>query len=209
MLPSLFLKGWLIGFSIAMPVGPIGMLCIRHALIQGMTYGLASGIGAALADAVYGALAGYGVTAVSGFLTQYELWLQAFGAFFLFYLGLATLKKKPVENNASLQAGHLKVCFYTFILTVTNPMTMFCFAGIYAGCGLGASCEGHMSPLILTLGVFIGSTVWWIILSSGIALLGRRFSFQSFSLFNKISGIALLAFAFLAAFSAMRGIHFC
>src|SRR5262245_6497912 len=114
MMASLFLKGCLIGFSIAMPVGPIGMLCIRHSLPRRIRFGLMSGLGAASADALFGALAGLGVTSIGTFMTSFQIYFQLIGALFLIYLGIATFREKPRESEAQAVLGGLT---YAFIST--------------------------------------------------------------------------------------------
>ena len=94
------LKGVVIGFSIAAPVGPIGVLCIQRSLAEGRRVGLATGLGAATADAAYGCVAGFGITAVSGFLVGQRLWLSAAGGLFLCVLGVRTFFSRPAEQAA-------------------------------------------------------------------------------------------------------------
>ncbi len=131
---SLFLKGLLIGFSIAAPVGPIGVLCIRRTLASGRTIGLLSGLGAATADALYGSLAAFGLTAISGFLVRQQGLLRLLGGAFLCYLGLRAILTRPA-NAASLNspASHVNAYSSTFFLTLTNPLTILSFAAIFAG----------------------------------------------------------------------------
>lgn len=205
MLTSLFLKGWIVGFSIAMPVGPIGMLCIQHALIRGMLYGLVAGFGAALADGIYGAIAGFGVTMVSNFLTTYQLWLHLAGAAFLWYLGFTILFSQPCSNNIEATRLTLKrVFFTTFALTLTNPMTIICFAGAYAGLGVCPTEEGLLSALMLTMGVLVGSAAWWLLLCTGVSMLGKKMTAPPTQWLNRISGGVLLTFALVASLTAIQ-----
>jgi len=120
-----FTKGLIIGFAIAAPVGPIGILCIRRSITQGRMYGLVSGLGAATADAVYGFIAAFGLTVISNFLIDQRFWLQVIGGCFLCYLGIKTLWSKPSENAANVLGGSLlKAYTSTVFLTITNPMTI-------------------------------------------------------------------------------------
>lgn len=201
MFSSLFLKGWLIGFFIAMPVGPIGMLCVKHSLVRGMSYGLVSGIGAALADAIYGALAGLGVSAISSFLSANQVVIQLVGGLFLSYLGLTTMFAQGADNcEDALKTRHWRIFLATFFLTLTNPMTVLSFAGIYAGLSIGVEQE-LLAILLLTCGIFIGSAAWWLMLSMGAAVLGRNINIQTVNWLNKISGIVILAFGVVALLS--------
>lgn len=196
---ELFLKGLLIGFSIAMPVGPIGLLCIRNSLTYGMKCGLLTGLGAAVADAIYGALAGFGVSAISLFLESNRFYLQICGALFLCYLGLITFlnKSKPVSAAGS----NSKVFFTTLFLTLTNPMTILSFAAVYAGLGIGSSSANMLYPLITTMGVFVGSAIWWLLLSCAASFLKAKMNDASYRWLNKLSGSIIFSFGLAAIFA--------
>src|SRR5271157_4875386 len=136
----LLLKGVIIGFSIAAPVGPIGVLCIRRSLAEGRQIGLATGLGAATADAAYGGVAGFGLTIISGFLVGHRVWLGFLGGLFLCYLGIRTFLSGPAEQAAEIRGGGLCSAYLsTLFLTLTNPMTILSFVAVFAGFGLGAS----------------------------------------------------------------------
>lgn len=196
---ELLFKGLLIGFSIAMPVGPIGLLCIRNVLTFGILCGLVTGLGAASADAIYGALAGFGVTTISSFLETYGALLQICGALFLCYLGIATFFGKA-SNTDSKEVGltNSQAFLATFFLTLTNPMTIISFAGVYAGLGIGHESSSVNHALITTLGVFIGSIAWWLMLSLTASIF--RDKIKSSIWLNKISGSILFGFGILAFF---------
>src|SRR5690348_5648959 len=132
-----FLKGLILGFSIAAPVGPIGVLCIRKTLQFGRFSGLFSGLGAAAADAIYAVIAGFGLTFVSNFLLAGQYWFQLIGGVFLLYLGWKTFVAKPEEQSNHLSHSNLLHDFAsTFFLTLTNPMTILSFLAVFAGLGL-------------------------------------------------------------------------
>lgn len=198
------LEGFLIGFLIAVPVGPIGILCIRHSLLRGMTYGFVCGLGAAFADAVYGAVAGFGVTAVAHIMSEYRVWFQIFGALFLIYIGLRTLLYHAHEEYTTPgKTSYFSVFLTTFFLTLTNPMTIIAFAGIYAALGIGVDDEGMLPALLVTCGVFLGSALWWFLLSGVSAMLGRRLQVKTMSMLNKISGIIIIAFGGITLISTI------
>src|SRR5881409_981452 len=133
-----FVRGVAIGFSIAAPVGPIGVLCIRRTLAEGRLCGFASGLGAATADAVYGCVAGFGLTAVSNLLVSQQTWLRLIGGLFLCYLGVKSFFAGPAQTAAAPKSGALAGAYAsTFLLTLTNPMTILSFAAVFAGLGLG------------------------------------------------------------------------
>jgi threonine/homoserine/homoserine lactone efflux protein len=196
---TFLLRGLAIGFSIAAPVGPIGVLCIRRTLAEGWAPGLVSGLGAATADAIYGCIAGFGLAFISNFLVSQQVWLRLIGGVFLCYLGLKTLLAKPAEQ-ASLGSGNGLLGAYasTFLLTLTNPMTIISFAAIFAGLGLAGASGNYGSAGILVLGVFTGSTLWWLILSGGVGLFRARFNPASLRWVNRISGVIILGFGLFA-----------
>lgn len=196
---GLVLKGCAIGFSIAMPVGPIGILCIRHSLNRGMSYGIVSGMGAAFADAIFGAIAGLGVSAISNLMMTHSLWLQLIGALFLCFLGYTNYRAKPQPVTELAQKSRLFSTFMTtFFLTLTNPLTILSFAGIYAGLGIGLEDQEMLSVAILTLGVFLGSALWWLFLSWGASHLGKKVNLKNSAIFNKISGAVIFGFGVVA-----------
>lgn len=197
---SLFLKGLLIGFSIAAPVGPIGVLCIRRTLAEGRMMGLVSGLGAATADAAYGCIAGFGLTFISTFLVNQQVWLRLLGGVFLLYLGIRTFLTKPSLDigGARSSRGLLSAYASTFILTITNPLTILSFAVVFAGLGLGGAGSDYLAAALLVLGVFAGSAAWWLLLSGGVSFLRSRFTFTGLWWVNRISGILILAFGVAA-----------
>jgi threonine/homoserine/homoserine lactone efflux protein len=196
------LKGLLIGFSIAAPVGPIGVLCIRRSLAEGRQIGLATGLGAATADAAYGCIAGFGLTAVSSFLVGQRFWLGLTGGLFLCYLGIRTFLSEPAEEPASAAGGGLLSAYAsTLLLTITNPMTILSFIAVFAGLGLGAA-RDYFSASALVAGVFAGSALWWLFLSNGVALFRGQVSLTWMRVINRLSGGIILAFGLYSLWAA-------
>lgn len=195
----LFFRGLVIGFSIAAPVGPIGVLCIRRTLTDGRASGLVSGLGAATADGLYGCVAGFGLTFISGILIDQQMWLRLFGGLFLCYLGIRTLLSRPAEQEArAAGTGLLGSYASTFLLTVTNPMTILSFAAIFAGLGLANTSGSYASALVLVLGVFLGSASWWLLLSGGVGLFRDKFNTKGLLWVNRISGVVIIIFGAIA-----------
>jgi threonine/homoserine/homoserine lactone efflux protein len=195
----LFLRAFIIGISIAAPVGPIGVLCIRRTLANGRLAGFVSGLGAATADMVYGAIAAFGLTAVTGLLVENAFWLRIVGGLFLLYLGVKTFLENPADKPAQAsQGGLLSVYTSTFFLTITNPMTILSFAAIFAGTMLGKTTG---SPLVMVAGVFAGSAFWWLGLSFGVGILRDRLTQTHMAWINRISGAIIIAFGIYALFS--------
>lgn len=202
---SLLTRGLMLGFAIAAPVGPIGVLCIRRTLTSGRATGFVSGLGAATADAIYGTVAALGLSAVSSLLLGQQRWLALLGGLFLLYLGARTLVSRPAEQaaQASGGAGLLGAYLSTLALTITNPATILAFLGVFAGLGLasgaGGSAEG---AALLVAGVFCGSALWWLLLSGGVSLLRGRLDARALLWVNRASGAIIIAFAAAALLSA-------
>ena len=195
----LFIRAFIIGISIAAPVGPIGVLCIRRTLANGKLAGFVSGLGAASADMVYGAIAAFGLTAVSGLLVDNAFWLRIIGGVFLLYLGVKTFLEKPADKPAeAAQGGLLKTYASTFLLTITNPMTILSFAAIFAGTMLGNTSG---SPLVMVAGVFAGSAAWWLTLSFGVGILRNRMNSTFMLWINRLSGTIISSFGVYALLS--------
>jgi threonine/homoserine/homoserine lactone efflux protein len=202
---SFLLRGLIIGFSIAAPVGPIGVLCIRRTLAAGRASGLVSGLGAATADAIYGCIAGFGLTFISSVLIRQQGWLRLIGGGFLCYLGLKTFLARPAEQATSAEGKGLVGAYAsTFFLTLTNPMTVLSFAAIFAGLGVASASGDYVSAGILVLGVFIGSALWWLILSGGVSVFQAKFTLRGLRWVNRISGLMITGFGLLALLS-LRG----
>lgn len=197
----LFLRGLAFGFSIAAPVGPIGILCIQRTLTQGWLIGLLSGLGAATADAIYGALAASGMTLISDILVDQAFWFKLVGGLFLVYLGVTNWRSRPAEKAATAEGqGRLEVYLSTVALTLTNPLTIASFAAAFAGLGLASAAGSPIAAIALVAGVFVGSALWWFVLSSGVSLLRTKFNAQSLWWVNKVSGLVLIVFGIVALF---------
>jgi threonine/homoserine/homoserine lactone efflux protein len=199
MIGSIFLKGCAVGFSIAAPVGPIGVLCIRRSIGEGAVTGLCVGLGAATADALYGAIAAFGITAVSDAFTANQQWLGIVGGLFLCYLGIRTALS-PVRLEAAPAGGRTLLGAYasTVGLTLTNPATILSFIPIFAGLGLGGTRGDPRAAALLVGGVFLGSAAWWLFLSNAAALLRSRIDASWMRRVNVFSGLILGAFGVYA-----------
>lgn len=194
-----FLRGLVVGFSIAAPVGPIGVLCIRRTIAEGRSAGFVSGLGAATADAFYGSIAGFGLTFLSDVLVGQQSWLRLIGGGFLLYLGIKTFVSRPTERAAPSQRNGLAGAYAsTFILTLTNPLTILSFAAVFAGLGLATATGDYLAATILVVGVFTGSALWWLLLSGGVSMFRSRFSPSSMRWVNRISGGIITFFGLLA-----------
>jgi threonine/homoserine/homoserine lactone efflux protein len=207
-----FLHGLMLGFFIAAPVGPIGILCIRRSLTLGRMAGLLTGLGAATADGFYGSVAAFGLTFLADLLVSQAFWLRVIGGLFLCYLGVKTFLAKPAEENATgleMRRTYLSLYASTVLLTLTNPMTILMFVGVFAGSGLAtgrnyARCFADTTRVatLLVTGVFLGSALWWFLLSFGASLFRTKINAPNLRSLNKISGLILLVFGVIALHSS-------
>ena len=192
---DLLLKSIFIGFSIAAPVGPIGVLCIQRTLRQGRLAGFLTGLGAATADSAYGAVAAFGLSFLTDFLIGFQLWLRLAGGAFLLYLGVRTFFSRPPEAGVTVNKKGLLSCYCsTVLLTITNPMTILSFTAVFAGAGFFQT-GGGTWPTLMVIGVFLGSAFWWLALSFGVSLLRKRLKPSFMLAVNRISGAVIAAFA--------------
>jgi len=201
MISILFLlKGILLGFSIAAPVGPIGILCIRRTLNYGRFSGLISGLGAAVADVLFGIVAAFGLTFISDFLLDAKLWLKIGGALFLFYLAVKIFLSKPASDQKRIDHGSLVNDFIsTFLLTITNPVTIISYIAIFAALGVGQA-ESFSIATVLVSGIFLGSALWWLILSEGITFFRKKINQALLTWLNRVAASIIATFGFIALF---------
>lgn len=198
----LFAKSVLLGLAIAAPLGPIGALCISRTLERGFVAGVAGGLGTAIADACYAALAALGFAAFASMLAMIDMPLRIIGGAFLLWLGWKSFSPRPLPKEASISRTDLfGTVATTFALTITSPMTILSFAAIFAGLGL-ASGTDLVGKLFVVAGVFIGSLLWWIILSGGVAFLRHRLPEGFANWVARASGVVLIGFG-LAAIASL------
>lgn len=195
-----FIKGVVLGFSIAAPVGPIGVLCIRRTLSNGMVSGILSGLGTATADALYGCIAAFGLTVISAFLVDNQSHFRLIGGLFLLYLGYTTFRSNPpaLDNAGGSGKGLLGDYVSSLFLTLTNPMTIISFAAIFAGLGVGQTSGNFALAGLLVFGVFIGSMLWWLILSRMVIIFRSRLDQKRLKWANQFSGIVIAAFGIVS-----------
>ena len=198
------LRGLLIGFSIAAPVGPIGVLTIKRTLTEGRASGFVTGMGAAMADTVYGVIARFGLTAISSFLLTQELRIKLIGGLFLLFLGIKSFVAKPASQAANVDSKGLFNNFIsTFFLTITNPTTILSFLAIFAGLGLGTTQADYSSSTTLVFGIFLGSALWWLILSSAVSYFQSKMSPDKLIWINRLSGLIIVSFGLVALYSCL------
>jgi threonine/homoserine/homoserine lactone efflux protein len=195
-LPSALLyliKGIVVGMVIAVPAGPVGVLCVRRTFFEGALFGIVSGLGAAIADTIFGIIAGLGLTVVRDLLLGNQEWLGAFGGLYLLAIGWRTVRSHANADPQPITGENLAAAFAsTFALTITNPITILAFAAIFAKVGFDSDGVSLDLVMILVGGVFVGSLVWWLGLSFGIAALRRFAHMQHLAWVNRVSGTILI-----------------
>ncbi len=201
---AFFLKGLVLGFSIAAPVGPIGILCIRRTMTEGRMFGLATGLGAATADALYGTVAALGLTFISGLLLSQRDWLGLVGGGFLLYLGFTTFRANaPTTTVADAKHGIAGSYLSALLLTLTNPMTILFFTAVFAGLGIADAAGDYGSGGLMVLGVFSGSALWWLLLTGGVVLLQTKVETIPLVWINRIAGVVLIVFGAAALYNVI------
>lgn len=207
MLVLFFLEGAALGFAISVPVGPINLLCMRRSLTHGKRVGFLTGLGAAAGDAFYGAVAAFGLTAISDFFIQFQGYFQLFGGVLFFAMGLRILRAPaPVDDvtdNVKVLNGR-SAFFSSLILTMTNPATIIAFLTAFASLKFGFSSKGWLDPLAITVGVFIGSASWWLILSQLSAKFAKKLTPGTLLKINKFAGVLLMVFGLVLLWSGIR-----
>ena len=203
---TFFARGLAVGFTVAAAVGPISLLTIRRTLAHGRLYGLVSGMGVALADASYGGIAAFGLTAVTSVLVGARVALGLIGGIFLVWLAIRTIRARAAEgapetdDRPGLAAAFLSI----YGLTMTNPMTILSFAGIFAGLGLAG--HGGVEATLLTVGVFLGSSLWWVGLTFVVGRVRTRLTPEILVWINRISGCVLFVFGAVAILVALGAV---
>ncbi len=199
----LYLKGIVIGFAMAVPIGPVGIMCIRKTLTEGRLRGLIIGIGAATADLLYGSVAAFGLTFISSTVSAERIWIRLIGGTLLFFLGVRTYRSKPTDPKFKIHSSSLiGSYFYTILITLTNPLTIFAFIAVFAALGLGNEVN-KFSGLALVLGVFTGSFLWFLSLSSGVTLFRKKLDMVGLEWVNRIAGILIIISGVIAIVSLL------
>ena len=191
---ALPIRGLAAGLIIAAPVGPVNLLCIRRTIEKGWRSGMVSGLGAALADTVYGAIAAFGISLVIQFLIREESWIRVIGGIFLMGIGVVYYRKPPRPLKAGEDDSSTNSDFVsTFLLNATNPTTVLSFLAVLATLGVGRQ-SSLRQTLILVAGIFCGSMIWWTILACTASLLRGRMNDRTMRWMNHVAGIAIGCF---------------
>jgi threonine/homoserine/homoserine lactone efflux protein len=188
------LKGVAVGIVIAVPVGPVGVMCVRRTIFEGKRAGFVSGLGAATADALFGFIAAFGLTFVSDWLIGYHQWLRIAGGCYLLYVGGSALLAEPQSKRSAEPDAEsvLRYFLSTFALTLTNPITILAFIGIFSALGLAGAEATFARAAVMVFGVWLGSLLWWLALTLGLGSLYRSFDARHLKWINRASGTILL-----------------
>jgi len=190
------LRGVIAGFALAAPIGPVGVMCIRRALIEGRLNAFLAGLGAALADTIFGAVAGLGITVISGFVAAHAAAFALVGGLIVLGLGLVTLYAPAVPVHDMPKLRSVKHDFaLAFTTAITNPATMIAAAGVFTAYGPIDPFVKPIDAVALVGGVFAGSAGWWLLLASLAAAFKQRFVNRGLKWLNRISGTMLVVFA--------------
>jgi threonine/homoserine/homoserine lactone efflux protein len=204
---TVLVRGILLGIVIAAPVGPIGLLCIRRTLEGGVVMGFATGLGAALADGLFGAIAAFGVQAMTDWLAGHQTTFRLVGGVVMLIIAFKSFTAEPhpreIKRDIRTALGGFAVGLG---LTLTNPVTIFAFVAIFAGFGLGGELSGNREAMTLVLGVFLGSALWFLTLSSGVAMVRHMISDNVFRLINRGAAVLLAVFGVYALASGVSAV---
>jgi len=199
---TVLLKGIIIGFAMAVPIGPIGIMCIRKTLAEGRVHGFIVGLGAATADMLYGCIAAFGLTIISNTIMSQKVWIRIVGGALLLFLGIRTFRAMPADPVTPVKSsGLFRSYISTVFLTLTNPLTIFSFLAIFAAVGLGTGLS-YFAASALVAGIFMGSGLWFLLLSSGVMLFRKKLDLSGLRWVNKIAGI-LIVFSGVFAFVSL------
>jgi threonine/homoserine/homoserine lactone efflux protein len=199
----IFIKGIFIGFAMAVPIGPIGIICIRKTLTEGRLRGLIIGFGAATADLLYGSVAAFGLTIVSDMLISQRIWIRLVGGLLLLFLGAKTFRAQPANPKFHIHSSSILRSYLTTVfLTLTNPLSIFAFIAVFAALGLGYDLS-NFSAAALVAGVFIGSSLWFLLLSSGVTLFRKKLEISGLRWVNRIAGSLIIISGVIAMASLL------
>ena len=192
----IIVSGAVIGFFAALPIGPVNLFCIRRTLQSSSFHGFVAGLGAALGDSIYASITGFGLTAVAQLIAGFSTPLQLIGGLLLLSFGIRTYHTPPpprfterLAANENGTSSHVRAIASTFALTISNPATLFGFTAFFAGLGgLAGDNPSFISASFVVLGVFCGSTLWWLSLTTIVGLLHARINDRTVRVINEISG---------------------
>ena len=201
------LQGIITGFALAVPIGPIGILCIKRSLTDGSRSGLVVGLSGASADVAYALSAAFGVRLIVDFVSEQEVWIRLGGAFLLMAVGFHVLRSRPTANPPTA-SRNLEARSYlsTLLLALTNPMTLFAFIAAFTSIGVQSMMDEPLSLMLLIVGVFVGSFSWFSLLAGLARRFRRTIGTGGTVLINRIAGALLMAFGIIGLLTVLRAL---
>lgn len=199
-------KGIIVGLSVSIPLGPVGVLVIQRTMSKGWFAGLFSGLGATFADTFYAIIAGFGVKFISDFMMEHQIWLRLIGSVFLLFMGIRISRSHIIQQMRTQMRNpphskYLTDLVSMFFLTISNPLTIIAYGAIFAGLGLVEGEMGVRATNFLILGVFSGAVLWWMILGTTINFFRNKIRLRNLFWINKITGIVIAILGVLAGLS--------
>ncbi len=197
-----FFKGFVIGMLIATPVGPVGALCVQRTFTEGKLHGLISGLGATVADVIFGIIAAFGLTIIYNFLVEQQDWIRLLGGLFICFLGIRIILLEPKKQTDPGKRQNMVWSFLSaFFITLTNPITILTLALMFAGLGLVGQQAQYGSASLMVFGVFIGSSIIWFTLWGISVKFREKFNLSKMAVLNRIAGVMIIIFGIVALFS--------
>lgn len=202
-----FIKGFIVGMGASIPLGPIGVLCIQRTLSKGRNSGLITGMGAALTDTFFAAIALLSLTFVNDLIGQYRFWVMIVGGIIVLIFGLKLFLTNPVKQIKRIKSGNKRYWedfFSTILMTITNPGALFLILGLFAFAGINSSGEESKYLIATTLwGVFSGAISWWFILSTSINVFRNRFRLRQLLMINRVAGVIIMVLGIISLFEGI------
>lgn len=192
---TLFIKGFIIGLVVSVPLGPIGILIIQRTVNKNRTSGFLSGMGASLSDTIYAIIAGFSLTYIVDFIRSHELVFQIVGALMVLLLGIHIFFKNPVADLRKYKrkgSSYFQDLASTFLITFPNPMVVFVFLAVFASSGIVFQMDNPVQAISMVGGVFVGANSWWLVLTGLVSLFRHKFNLRVLWWFNKIAGVAIV-----------------
>lgn len=202
---EIFWKAFVAGFLIAAPVGAVGVLCIQRTLLSGLRSGLMTGLGAAIADTIYGSIAAFGMVFITSFIDEHRSLFRLFGAIVIFALGIKQVLKKAAVDPQPVSATTLGKDFITtFFITLTNPITIFAFMAIFAASDAGGKSEGTMVITLTIVGVFLGALSCWGTITGITYVFREKIENKHYGVINRAGAVLILCFGFYLLYEFLR-----
>ncbi|MEA2042958.1 MAG: LysE family translocator [Bacteroidota bacterium] len=202
---TFIVKALSIGIAVSAPLGPIGVLCIQRTLNKGFYSGFISGVGAATADIVYAVIAGFGISLVKDFLLENQMPIRLVGSVFLAYMGYRIFISNPAKEVRKLRNegnNFFKDFASSFLVTLSNPITIIAFGAIFAGFDMVGQEATHFHIFLLIVFVFAGALSWWVGLILVVSTFKHKIRLRNILWINRITGILIIIFAVFIAVSA-------